>query len=200
MSVQTLKKKSPAVAASRPFRFKIHNFKELPSTNSYAIKRAGQGGLEGEVFVARFQTSGRGQFERKWVSAPGENLLFSILLRPSVSPQAAPLVTQIVCRSVANVLKESYGIDSKIKRPNDILVNGKKICGILVESSSRNSKAIDYLVIGIGLNVNQAPGGVSPAAIAIKELTGKRVGVKKVLKEILEQLKTDLKGYYASPS
>lgn len=199
MSGQTLKKKSPA-AASKPFRFKIQKFKELPSTNSYAIKRAAHGGLEGEVFVADFQTSGRGQFERKWVSAPGENLLFSILLRPSASPWRAPLVTQIVCRSVASVLKENYGIDSKIKRPNDLLVDGRKICGILVESSSRNSQTVDYLVIGIGLNVNQAPEGVSPRAICIKELTGSRVEVKKVLNQLLEHLKVDLKGYYASPS
>ena len=183
-----------------PFQFKIQHFKELPSTNTYAREQAKLNAEEGLVYVADYQTGGRGQFDRKWESPAGKNLLASILIRPPVAPAQAPIITQIVCRSVAEVLRNSYGIECEIKRPNDLLVNGKKICGILTESSSHSPKQVENVIIGIGLNVNDAPKGVTPAAVAMKELLDRKVTPQEVLGKILEQLEKDLLELYAHPA
>ena len=183
-----------------PFQFKIQHFKELPSTNTYARAQATLNAEEGLVYVADHQTEGRGQFERQWESPAGKNLLFSVLIRPPVAPSHAPIITQIACRSVAEVLKNSYGIECEIKRPNDLLVNGKKICGILTESSSHSPKRIENVIIGIGLNVNEAPKGVTPAPVAMKELLGQEVKPQEILGKILEQLEKDLLKLYAHPA
>ena len=183
-----------------PFQFKIQRFRELPSTNTYARKQAALGADEGMVYVANHQTAGRGQFDRTWESPVGKNLLFSILLRPPVSPAHAPIVTQIVCRSVARVLQNHYGISCGIKKPNDVVAKGKKICGILVESSSASPKKVEDVIIGIGLNVNQAPKGIKPAPVAMKDILARDVDPMEVLNRLLEQLKKDLSELYAHPA
>ncbi len=185
---------------SLPFTFKIQRFHELASTNTYAREQAKLNAEEDLVYVADYQTGGRGQFNRKWESSAGKNLLFSVLIRPPVTPAHAPIITQIACRSVAEVLKNSYAIECEIKRPNDLLVKGKKICGILTESSSRSPKRIEDVIIGIGLNVNEAPKGVAPALVAMKELLGREVKTQEVLEKILEQLEKDLLELYAYPA
>ena len=183
-----------------PFKFKIKQFAELSSTNTYAREQAALGAEEGLVFAADHQTAGRGQFERKWESPAGKNLTFSILLRPPLSPAQAPLITQIVCHSIAKVLEQEYKIPCQIKRPNDILVNGKKICGILVESSSHSPAKVDHVIIGVGLNVNEAPKGVIPEPICMKDITGQEMNLKDILPAILTVLEIDLGNLYANPA
>lgn len=179
-----------------PFKFKIKQFRELESTNTYARSQAKLGTEEGMVYTADYQTGGRGQFERKWESSAGTNLLFSILLRPPVTPAHAPLITQLVAHSIAKVLKSSYRIPCTLKRPNDILADGRKICGILVESSSCSPKKIDDVIIGVGLNVNEAP-ALTPKPSAMREWTGKVMNPREVLEKILFQLEKDLEELYA---
>jgi len=174
-------------------QFNIQHFEEIPSTNTLALELASKQAEEGLVIVADYQTEGRGKPGRKWVSPRGKNLLFSLLLRPAVPPSRAPILTQITCRSVAKVLTEQYGISSTFKRPNDILVGGKKICGILVEARSSASGTLDCVVIGIGLNVNARPQELVPEATSLKELTGKEISRENLLHEILNQLQEDLK-------
>ena len=181
-------------------RFSIQRFRKASSTNTMACRRASEGASEGLVLVADYQTEGRGKPGRKWISPSGKNLLFSLLLRPPIMARQAPLLTQVACRSVASVLRRKYGIASTFKRPNDILVHGKKICGILVESSSRPSGRLESAVIGIGLNVNAGFRELIPDAISMKALKNREYNRQKLLKEMLTQLKRDLKGLYARPA
>lgn len=187
-------------ASTIPFEFKIKHFKVLPSTNSYAHEQAECGAEEGIVYVADYQTAGRGQLDRKWESSAGKNLLVSILIRPPISPAKAPIITQIVCHSIARVLHDFYGIECELKRPNDILVHGKKICGILTESSSRSPKKVEGVIIGIGLNVNEAPKQVTPQPTCMKEILKKEFELKEVLQFLLDELGKDLAPLYDRPA
>ncbi len=182
-----------------PFDFSIQHFDEVESTNSLAQDYAAHGAREGLVIVAEYQTGGRGKPGRKWVSPSGKNLLFSIVLRPPITANKAPILTQIACRSVAAVLKKFFAIDSEFKFPNDILVEGKKICGILVESQTGAGNKIENMIVGIGLNINSRAKDLLPEATSIIELTGKEHQKEEVLEEILEQLKKDIEELYAHP-
>ena len=175
--------------------FTIHYFDEVSSTNTLAREYAEQGASEGLVLVAEYQTEGRGKPGRKWISPAGKNLLFSLLLRPSIAPSRSPIITQIACRSVAAILKE-HGIESTFKRPNDILVNGKKICGILVESSTAGER-LDYVVIGIGLNVNAEQEELIPEATSMKIISGRLHNKEELLQKILRQFQFDTEELYA---
>ncbi len=180
--------------------FKIEKIAEVTSTNSLALERAANGEKEGLVLVANFQTQGRGKPGNEWISPAGKNLLFSLLLRPPVAPNGASYLTQLSCRSIAAVLKSSFNINSTIKRPNDILVNGKKICGILVESSSTSQKSLDYAVVGVGLNVNATGQDLYPSSTSIQELNGICVNLDELLNQILKQFATDIGKLYVSSS
>ena len=134
-------------------QFKIRHISEVASTNTVALEEARQGTPESLVIITDHQTAGRGKPGCQWVSPKDKNLLCSILLRPPFKPSQAPMLTQIACRAVAKVLKEKYDIASEFKRPNDVMVESRKICGILVEALSSASK-LEAVIIGIGLNVN----------------------------------------------
>lgn len=172
---------------------KIYRFKQIDSTNNAAFRWAERGAASGSVFVADFQTRGHGKWGREWVSPPGKNLLFSILLRPSMKAFQAPGVTQLACRSVAKVLKGEYKLQPTFKRPNDVMVRGKKICGVLVEAKGRSNGALDSLVIGIGLNVNSSAKDLVPGATSLYEETGKRRSRSVLLKSLLAQVEKDLR-------
>lgn len=172
--------------------FQIHYHKQIDSTNALALREARNGIPEGSVFVADYQTHGRGKWGRTWESAPGDNLLFSLLLRPVLKASKAAAVTQISCRSVAKVLERDCGIKPAFKRPNDLLVKGKKICGVLVEAQSSAAGQVESLVIGVGLNVNSTPEAFADSATSIKYETGKKHSRKVLLAAILGQLQKDL--------
>jgi len=134
---------------------KIIHLESVDSTNNYAAKLLSEGRIgHGTVLLADEQTSGRGQRWTKWSSATSENLLFSIVLQPdnlSVSEQC--VLTEITSIALVQFLRK-FGISAKIKWPNDILVNGEKIAGVLIENQLRGSQ-ISSSIVGIGLNVNQ---------------------------------------------
>lgn len=116
---------------------------------------------EGTVVITNNQYSGRGQRGNTWVTEPGQNLTFSVLLKPDLTPDKQFLLTQTISLAVADYIKaKTAGV--KIKWPNDILVDKKKICGILIESSLSGSK-VQFAVAGIGLNVNQIDFGTHQA-------------------------------------
>jgi BirA family biotin operon repressor/biotin-[acetyl-CoA-carboxylase] ligase len=173
---------------------KIHRFTEIDSTNIEAFRQAEKGAPTGSIFVAEYQTEGRGKWGRKWMSPKGKDLLFSLLLiRPETKAIKAPLVTQIACRSVAKVLKEKAGLLPEFKRPNDLLIKGRKICGVLVEAKGKSDGTLESLVIGIGINVNSKREELLPEATSILEETGKKYPRQGLFKELLAQLKRDLK-------
>lgn len=128
--------------------------KEVTDSTNLDIRKAAEtGAAHGLVAVAEQQTAGRGRRGRSWVSPPGENLYFSILLRPKLSAQETAALTPVMAIAVAQAAR-SIGLDGKIKWPNDVVINGKKVCGILTELFFREEHDF-YVVIGTGINVNQ---------------------------------------------
>jgi BirA family biotin operon repressor/biotin-[acetyl-CoA-carboxylase] ligase len=138
----------------------IYFFPEIDSTNSYAHRLAHEGAPEGTIVITDYQSNGRGRHERVWESSPGANILISLILRPRLSVERFIRITlasaEIVISALDKFLKRQKQprIHFKVKWPNDILVSGKKIAGILTESNIRE-KEIIYAIVGIGLNVNQ---------------------------------------------
>ncbi|MGL4773725.1 MAG: biotin--[acetyl-CoA-carboxylase] ligase, partial [Clostridium sp.] len=129
----------------------LYFFDEINSTNLYAKKIASSGAPNGTLIVAKSQNSGKGRLERAW-SSPNGGLWFSLILRPNLSPMEASKVPLIAAASIWRTLNK-YNYNCKIKWPNDILLNNKKVCGILTEMNCELDK-INYLILGIGLNVN----------------------------------------------
>lgn len=126
---------------------------EIDSTNLCAKKLGEENVMNGTVVIAEKQTAGRGRRGRKWVSPEG-NCYFSILLRPRIRVEHASRLTLVAALALAEAIMEVSGLQVQIKWPNDVVINGKKLCGILTESSFCDN-GLKYVVIGIGINVNQ---------------------------------------------
>lgn len=131
----------------------IRTYAELDSTNTQARRMAQEGVGGGLVVVAEKQSAGRGRQGRSWESPAGENLYFSILLQPELAPENAPMLTLVMAYSVARVLREREVFDLRIKWPNDLVLAGKKVCGILTEMHLEDEK-IEDVIVGVGINVN----------------------------------------------
>ena len=166
-------------------------FRETDSTNVRAKYLAGNGAPEGTVVVAEKQTQGRGRKGRYWFSPPGEGIYTSIILRPPISPNEAPKLTLMASVAVAEALLSLTSLQVNIKWPNDILINGRKVAGILTEISTDMDR-IDYVVIGVGVNVNTPREGLPPdlaqTATSILMETGKPFPRIALLRAYLEWL------------
>lgn len=128
----------------------IIHFDTIDSTNDYA-KQIATKEKEGTVVISEEQTKGKGRLGRNWYSKLGEGIWMSIILKPNMIPYKAPFITLIAGASIAKSLNE-LGINTTIKWPNDVIINGKKICGILTELSAEIER-INHIVLGIGINV-----------------------------------------------
>ncbi len=142
---------------------KIHWFETLPSTNIRAQELARQGAAEGEIVLAEGQTQGKGRAGRSWVSPPYLNLYLSLILRPTLPPSCTPQITLMSGVALADTIHSFLPSPPEIKWPNDILVGGKKIAGILTESCCEADGVI-FVVVGIGVNLN-FPRELMPKAI-----------------------------------
>lgn len=161
----------------------------IGSTNEYAKDMAGSYSFKEPVVIwAKNQTAGRGQRGTKWASKEGESLTFSILLRPSQFTIADQFsISMLVSVAIAEVLNRLQLPQIKIKWPNDILADGKKIGGILIENSLKGNQ-IDSCVIGFGLNVNQTALLEFPKASSLRALTGKQYDLEEVLHLLAETI------------
>lgn len=126
----------------------------IESTQTLAHQLALDGAKHGTIVVANEQTKARGRVSRKWYSPKGKIIAMSMILRPDILPYLAPQLTLLTATVLANVLDEHCGIKPQIKWPNDILINGKKVAGILTEMQAEQDKVL-YVIIGIGMNINQ---------------------------------------------
>jgi len=131
---------------------KIIFLKKTPSTNQEAKKQAKIGEPEGTIIVAQKQTQGRGRQQRTWESPTG-GLYFSIILKPNIQPEKTTILPLLASLALSNTINQNYSVESTIKWPNDVLINNKKIAGILLESES-TEKQINYIILGIGINLN----------------------------------------------
>lgn len=132
----------------------IHFFSEVESTNDVLFKLARGGAPHGTVVIAESQTKGKGRLSRQWQSPPGCNIYASIALRPSIEPVYAPQITLMAGVAVADLLSEYCTGSVTLKWPNDVQIGGRKVCGILAEMSASDESRVDFIVIGIGINVN----------------------------------------------
>jgi len=131
----------------------LYYFPTIDSTNVYAARIAHEGATEGTVVIADAQSGGKGRLGRSWVSPPGVNLYLSVILRPSVSAAAAPQLNLLAAVAVADAIAEICQLTPTIKWPNDVLVVGKKICGILAEMQTGVGE-LRAVILGIGVNIN----------------------------------------------
>src|SRR5919109_2489827 len=141
----------------------FYYFLELDSTNNFARRLAEQATSAGTIVIAERQTQGRGRAGRSWISPPYMNLYLSIVLRPELPPAEAPQITLMAAVALADTVASFMSLPALIKWPNDILVKGKKLAGILTEASS-TSERIDFVILGIGINLN-FPEELMPEAI-----------------------------------
>lgn len=160
----------------------------VASTQLIAHEKARENTAHGTVVIADEQTSGRGRMDRSWHSAKGKGIWMSIILRPSISPSLAPQLTLLTATVLADVLHKNTGQEPQIKWPNDILFNNCKIAGILTEMQAEQDQ-IQYLVIGIGLNVNHSltelPAELEGRASSLNLETGKEWQIQPLIQEIL---------------
>lgn len=178
----------------------------LDSTNDIAKEMALQGAPEGTLVLTDEQRAGRGRRGRSWLSPGRSNLLFSVLLRPVLDPDRVFVLTMILALAAVDALKKIAGLPTMIKWPNDLYVGHKKLAGILTEFSTRE-RALEYVILGLGLNVNWYPDDgtqVSGLATSVLAETGARISRSRLLLEILrgfensllKVLKGEIDGFY----
>ncbi len=170
------------------FRPTILRFASLPSTNTEAARQAALGAPEGLCVVACEQTAGRGRRERAWASPAGAGLYCSIVLRPQLEMSAWPLLSLMAAVAVSEALRESCELATDIKWPNDVLADGRKLCGILAETVETTRGRASVLGIGINLRAGSFPPEISDTAAAIEELQGRTPEADEVLESLLRAL------------
>ena len=152
----------------------MHHYYKIGSTNSEAMQAAADGAPEGSVFVAEEQLAGRGRGAHKWHSARSAGIYCSVVLRPAMPPADALIFSLAAGLAVqAAVAETAPHVEPDLKWPNDVLLNGRKFCGILTEMNSEATR-VRYLVVGVGINVNQAkfPVELREIATSLKSETG----------------------------
>lgn len=166
---------------------KIRYYEQLDSTNTKVSGLALEGAEHGTVVVAGCQTAGKGRRGRLWESPAEDNIYMTILLRPDFATEKAPMVTLVMAYSVAKVLQESGFADVQIKWPNDLVLFGKKVCGILTEMYLQGN-AIDYIVVGVGVNVNTSvfPEELVDKATSLFLECGKLLDKEQLIVDIVE--------------
>lgn len=143
---------------------KLYYYAETGSTNIDAKRLAEEGEPHGTTVIADMQTAGRGRRGRMWQSPPGSAIYMTIMLKPDFSPDKASMLTLVMALSVADAITEAAGLQAGIKWPNDVVVNAKKVCGILTEMNVE-SDYIQYVVIGVGINTNNGSTAEFPEEI-----------------------------------
>ena len=170
-------------------RREIVHFLETDSTNARAKDLAEKGAGEGTLVIAEAQTAGRGRKGRNWFSPPFENLYISLILRPDISPADAPRMTLLCAVAAAQTLVDLTARDVAIKWPNDVLMNGKKVAGILTELSAEQDR-INYMAVGLGFNVNTKdfPPDIEEKATSIFREIGRTFPRVRLLCEYLKRV------------
>jgi BirA family transcriptional regulator, biotin operon repressor / biotin---[acetyl-CoA-carboxylase] ligase len=170
-------------------KFKILHYDTVRSTNDIAKDLAMKGAAEGTVVSAQYQTQGRGRFRRKWRAPRGSSMLVSIVLRPALPAGKISILTHQAAKSVQAVLV-SQGLGATLKRPNDVLIKGRKVAGILTEASGKGRR-VQYVVVGIGLNVNTRLDKLLRRTTSIYQESGKKQDINRLLRGILSEFNSE---------
>lgn len=159
---------------------------EVDSTNTQVRRLADQGAPEGTLVAAEQQNAGKGRRGRSWMGPKGSGVWMSFLLRPEFMPEAASMLTLVAAMAVSDGIREVTGLDCRIKWPNDIVADGKKLCGILTEMSSEMD-GIHYVIVGIGINVGirEFPEELKETATSLALCTGAPVERTRLVNAVL---------------
>jgi BirA family biotin operon repressor/biotin-[acetyl-CoA-carboxylase] ligase len=167
----------------------IHWFREVHSTNDMAKELALIGTKEGTVVVAETQTSGKGRLCREWIS-PAGGLWVSLILRPEVSAEHASKLTLATAVAVAKTLEKLNHLRVEVKWPNDVLIDGKKVCGILTEACTQG-RCLNFVVVGLGINANfllsELPASLHESTTTLRTELNREVNIEALLRSLLEE-------------
>jgi BirA family biotin operon repressor/biotin-[acetyl-CoA-carboxylase] ligase len=167
---------------------KIYHFDTIGSTNTALKEKALAGEPEGTVILADEQTAGRGRFHKQWISPKGMGLYFSVLLRPQVSQEELSFVSLCPVLAVIRTIKSLCKLNAGVKWPNDVVIDGKKVCGVLSEANTTASR-VNFIVTGIGVNLYQTAGDFPPeiaaSAGSVTMFSHKWVDKKSLFRNIL---------------
>jgi BirA family biotin operon repressor/biotin-[acetyl-CoA-carboxylase] ligase len=168
----------------------LFHFFSVDSTNAFATRLLNHGRkvADGTVIISESQTAGKGRRGRPWHSEQENGLYFSLVLRPRVPPGFAPLFTLGTAVAIHNAIERNTGLQVDIKWPNDLLVDGKKVCGILAEMQAEFDR-VNSLIIGVGLNVNHSefPADIGGSATSLRMVSGRNHSRIEILVEFLEE-------------
>jgi BirA family transcriptional regulator, biotin operon repressor / biotin---[acetyl-CoA-carboxylase] ligase len=169
---------------------KIHYFDAVSSTMDEAVQFGLAQAPEGTLVLAETQTKGRGRLGRNWFSPKHKGIYLSLILRPKIMPTDAPALTLLAAVSICEAIKAYTCLEAQIKWPNDLLVAGRKLCGILTELSAETDK-INFIVIGIGLNVNNDKKSLISGATSLKEQKKEPFNRVLLLQEMLRRIEAN---------
>lgn len=169
----------------------IHHYFKAASTNRIAFDRGHAGDPHGTVVIAEEQTAGRGRAGRAWHSEKTSGIYVTVLLRPPISPILAPLITMVAGLAVRDAVLEETGLAPDLRWPNDLLLAGKKFCGILTEMHAEPDR-VRFVIVGIGVDVNHAsmPAALSGIATSLRMITGRTHSRLQILTRLLRNLET----------
>ena len=169
----------------------LYYYEEIGSTNDEAFRLGSAGAPEGTVLIADRQTAGRGRMQRSWHSPEGTNIYTSIILRPEIELAKAPQISILAGVVVAEVLNDYCPDKVKLKWPNDVLIDRKKVCGILPQIKT-SANAVNFIVLGIGINVNinndQFPDEIRDLATSLVIETGNKISRLELIISLYENL------------
>jgi BirA family biotin operon repressor/biotin-[acetyl-CoA-carboxylase] ligase len=162
----------------------IHYFQEIGSTMDAGRELAKRGAEEGTIVIAEVQTHGRGRLSREWLSPKG-GIYFTLILRPKISPAYAPRINLMASVVVATTIRKLLGLKAELKWPNDVLIEGRKVCGILAEMDAEMD-VINFVNLGIGINANNSVPQFEKKATSLKDALGKEIPRKEFLALLTE--------------
>ncbi len=166
---------------------KIYSYETADSTMDIAHRLAQTGSPEGAVVFCEGQSKGRGRLGREWASPKGKGIYLSLILRPKILPTEAPKITLMSAIAVAKAIRKQTLLPALIRWPNDILIDGRKVCGILTEMSAEVN-TVKYIILGLGINVNTSKEALPKGATSLKIELGETVSRVELTKELLRQI------------
>jgi len=168
----------------------IYHFAEVTSTNDVAKELAIKGAKEGTIVIAETQSRGRGRRGRKWISPEG-GIWFSIILRLKIDPEDIFRLTLMAAAVVAKVINDMFTLKAEVKWPNDVMIGGKKVCGVLTEMVTKGG-IVDFVVVGVGINANIDVDSFSEPLrkflTSLKEELKEDIDRERLLRALLEEL------------
>jgi len=165
---------------------RIRYFAEISSTMDAARELAKKGAQEGTIVIAEVQTGGRGRLSRQWLSPKG-GIYFTLILRPKISPAYAPRVNLMAAVAVAATSRKLFGLKAEVKWPNDVFIEGRKVCGILAEMEAETD-VVNFVNVGIGVNVNNSVPRLEKTATSLRDLLGREISRKEFLSALLMEI------------